>query len=144
MRANKSYVSIEIDGVEYRSKEMNDLQYSVGPGSQLFDMYKDSFILDVQYTMTAHSGKSLMLNIRLKDNQAFHPGKIYAIPTDSKDLKVYSTAKITVNEDGVDRFYYARNGSIVIDEIGQVENLLTEEDEHAPPRPTFYLRHIFI
>lgn len=137
MRANKSYVLIEIDGIEYRSKEMNDLQYSVGSDSQLFDIYTDSFILDVQYKMTAQSGKSVFLSIRLKDNQAFQIGKTYNIPTDSKDLKLYSTAKITVKEDGVDRFYYAQNGSLTIDEIGQVEDLLAEEEGYSATGPTF-------
>ena len=40
MRANKSYVSRDIDNIEYRSKEMNDLQYSVRSSSQLLDMYE--------------------------------------------------------------------------------------------------------
>lgn len=137
MRANKSYVSIDIDNIEYRSKEMNDLQYSVRSSSQLLDMYEGSFILDVEYQMTAKSGNSVVLNIRLKDNQPIQTGKTYIIPTDAKDLKLYSTAKITVKEDGVDRFYYAQNGSMVIDEIGQVEDLLAEEDDLDTTGPTF-------
>lgn len=137
MRANKSYVSIEIDGIEYRSKEMNDLQYSVSSGSQLFDMYENSFTLEVQYQMTAKSGKSVVLNIRLKDNQAVQTVKTYSFPTDTKNIKLYSTAKVTVKEDGVDRFYYAQNGSLVIDEIGQVEDLLAEGDDYDTTGPTF-------
>ena len=137
MRANKSYVSIDIDNIEYRSKEMNDLQYSVRSSSQLLDMYEGSFILDVEYQMTAKSGNSVVLNIRLKDNQPIQTGKIYIIPTDAKDIKLYSTAKITVKEDGVDRFYYAQNGSMVIDEIGQVEDLLAEEDDLDTTGPIF-------
>lgn len=137
MRANKSYVSIEIDGVEYRSKEMNDLQYSVSSGSQLFDTYENSFILDVQYQLRSKSGKSVELSIRLKDNQAIQTGKTYNIPTDSKDIKLYSTAKITVKEDGVDRFYYAQNGSLIIDKIGKVEDLLSEEDSYDKIGPKF-------
>ena len=101
MRANKSYVSIDIDNIEYRSKEMNDLQYSVRSSSQLLDMYEGSFILDVEYQMTAKSGNSVVLNIRLKDNQPIQTGKTYIIPTDAKDIKLYSTAKITVKEDGI-------------------------------------------
>ena len=137
MRANKSYVSIDIDDVEYKSKEMNDLQYSVASSSQLLDIYNDSFILDVEYQMTAKSGKSVVLNIRLKDNQPIQIGKTYIIPTDSKEIKLYSTAKITIKEEGVDRFYYAQNGSMVIDEIGQVEDLLAEEDDLDTTGPTF-------
>ena len=137
MRSNKSYVSIEIDGLEYKSKVMNDLQYSVASSTQLFNMYNNSFELDVQYKMTSNSGKSVEFNIRLKDIEAVQTGKIYNFPTDSKNLKLYSTAKLTVNEDGVDRFYYAKNGSLVIDEIGRVEDLLAEEDDMDKTGPTY-------
>ena len=137
MRANKSYVTIEIDGVEYKSKEMNDLEYAIGSKSYLFDMYKNSFNLDVQYTMTSKSDKSVRLNLRMKGDQAFETGMTYQFPTDPKDLKLYSTAKLTVNEDGIERFYYAQNGFLVIDEIGQVEDLLAEEDELDKTGPTY-------
>lgn len=137
MRSNKSYVSMEIDGLEYKSKVMNDLQYSVASSTQLFNMYTNSFELDVQYKMTSNSGKSVLFNIRLKDNEAVQTGKIYNFPTDSKTLNLYSTAKITVKDDGIDRFYYAQNGSLVIDEIGQVEDLLAEEYDMDKTGPTF-------
>lgn len=137
MRANKSYVTIEIDGVEYKSKEMNDLEYSIGRSAHLFDMYDQSFTLDVQYTMTSKSDKCVRLNLRLKGDQAFETGKTYLFPTDPKVLNLYSTAKLTVNEGGIERFYYAQNGSLVIDEIGQVENLLAEYDDMDKTGPTY-------
>lgn len=122
LKKNKSYTSAEVDGVTYKSRVMNDWSYKVTGSDHLFESEDGSFHIEVNLTMTSEKGDKIDLNLRVKDNEDLVLGKIYELPSDPSDLKSYSTAKITINEEGISRYYYAQEGTFVIDDIGDLSD----------------------
>lgn len=118
LKKNKSYTSAYVDGVTYKSRVMNDWSYKVTGSDHLFESEDGSFHIEVNLTMTSEKGSKIDLNLRVKENEDLVVGKVYEFPSDPFDLKSYSTAKITINEEGVLRYYYAQEGTFVIDDIG--------------------------
>jgi hypothetical protein len=117
MKKNKSYTTAEIDGVTYTSQVMDDWSFKLSPSNQLLDIKGDFFHIEINYTMTSQKGEQVRLNLRIKEDEAFELNKEYRLPSDPTDIKFFSNGKITVSDGELERYYYATDGSLLIESI---------------------------
>lgn len=127
LKSNKSYTSLEIDGVTYKSIVMNDYSFRVSSQEHLIDRQENSFHFEINQTLTGEHGEKISLNLRIMELEAFELNKQYTYPSYLSDIKFHSTGKVTINDGETERYYYATEGSLLIE---SVEDL--KEENSAP------------
>ena len=121
-KRNKSYTTVEIDGVTYTSPVMDDWSFRVSASNQLLDRKDGSFHFEIDYPMASKEDEKIQLNLRIKENEDFETNKRYGFPSDPTQLKFYNNAKVTISDGDVDRYYYAVEGVLQIESVESLRN----------------------
>lgn len=128
MKENKSYTSLEIDGVSYKSTVMNDWSFRVSSQEHLLDRQEDSFHFEIKQTLTDEKGEKITLNLRIKELESLELNKEYTFPSYLSAIKFHKTGKVTITDGDLERYYYATDGSLKIESVVH----LNEADDRTP------------
>lgn len=115
--AGKSFTAMKLDGKDYSSVIMYSDSYSISGKNEVFKDKGDSFKLRYEHSMTAGESESLEFLLRVIDDEHYKTGVKYRIPDNPTSLDEYSTARITIEENGRKMHYYAQDGWLELDDI---------------------------
>lgn len=132
-KGEQSFTSLKIEGKEYKTPVMYENKHYITGGKELFDFDGDSFKIRLEETMSSGSEKIGIL-LRIIGDGMYSIGERYHFPSTPTSVNGYSTARITFTENGIDKYYYAMDGWMELDDVEEVVEL----DEYQETRAHYY------